>query len=435
MFQAQQKQIIQQANQQLISIRSSELDYFMSFFSNLGLNAALGIGYIAQSISQVPGFENPTQTWWGFRFLYWTASAMTLACAAYAMITAVFVSVFAQGLALRGPLGSMVRSIEGMIEEQQVIFWSFNSVIFFLAWQQIGMYFIMMDQTSAWICGAITIVAMVSWYWYALHLYNRFSWTSAELKWKDDEKSSEKDNRAPEEDDDEVDPITRLERALNRNKTQGASGSSNLENSINSRSTNSSPVKILKEIIATKSVHGEDDDAEETDGNEGSGAQVSTEDAVTGYLSLRIPGNRSFFSGLVGRSNKESGSQWKRRYFLIRGTRVYYYENNRAYEQDPQKPLNHRPISLEGYTMIAGARQAPYYISLVPADSEDERKAWKFRCDTFSEFENWTNHFVEALKKCKSWRESETGQFVDVATVIGENVAAGDINAEESDDE
>jgi hypothetical protein len=60
--------------------------------------------------------------------------------------------------------------------------------------------------------------------------------------------------------------------------------------------------------------------------------------------------------------------------------------------------LNSRPIELEGYSLVAGAVEPPYLITLIPTDAEDIRKSWKFRCDTLHEFNEWIEKFSNALK-------------------------------------
>eukprot|EP01034_Spumella_vulgaris_P035571 gene35571-43861_t len=77
----------------LVSIRAAEIEYFSQFFSSFGTQSALVLGFISGSVSQVPG------------------------------------------LALRGPLGSMVRAVEGMIVEQEQVVFFFCLSIFSFGFQ------------------------------------------------------------------------------------------------------------------------------------------------------------------------------------------------------------------------------------------------------------------------------------------------------------
>lgn len=466
MFQAQHKQLIHETNVAVVNIRSIELGYFMNFFTNFGVNAAVGFGLIAGSVSQVPGFDNPTGCWYGFIVLYWITSALTVVSSIFALITEIYVVVYGQGLALRGPSGSMVKAIDGMIDEQKTIFWAFNATLLFLGLQQIGMYFIMMDSTSAWVTGALTLVAMVSWYRYGLRLYNRFNWDKLEIAWKEEEERNAAHGKAPTPiDDDDIDPITRLEQSLRtqqqrqeqqQQQQQQASQSQQGEKKLSLRLSVMSSLSTGKTSTASKgaankttrdgksvrgSVMGDQpkpnggDGNSEDDDNEGRqiadqfeeqylAAEVASQHEEanevvrhTGFLSIRIPRKRTIFQSLGTKKggDTDSSGEWKRRFFLVQGTSIFYYTDRRAYESDPTKPLNPRPIELDGYTLIGGAQVAPYYISLVPADPEDDRKAWKFRCDTMSEFTTWLEIFTSALRKCPSWRHSEAAEFIDIA--------------------
>ena len=53
MNQANAEQVIQNANINLIAIRTAEIDYFSTFFGNFGTQFALVAGFIVSSVSQV----------------------------------------------------------------------------------------------------------------------------------------------------------------------------------------------------------------------------------------------------------------------------------------------------------------------------------------------------------------------------------------------
>ena len=53
MNQANQKVVVQNANMRLIAIRQAEVAYFSNFFGNFGTQAAIMLGFICGSVSQV----------------------------------------------------------------------------------------------------------------------------------------------------------------------------------------------------------------------------------------------------------------------------------------------------------------------------------------------------------------------------------------------
>jgi hypothetical protein len=56
MLKAGQNVVIQEANINLIAIRTAEVVYFSQFFSSFGTQCALIAGFIVNSVSQVPGY-------------------------------------------------------------------------------------------------------------------------------------------------------------------------------------------------------------------------------------------------------------------------------------------------------------------------------------------------------------------------------------------
>jgi hypothetical protein len=174
MNQANQKVVIQNANMNLIHIRTFELNYFSNFFSNFGTQSALMIGFIAGSISQVPGFDDPTDAGPFWALEYWVTSSLCVGCAIACLFSAFFILVFGQGLAIRGKEGSMIQTIDGMIIEQRYIVLLFCLTLFFFGLQCMGMYYLMFDPLSALITTIITALAMIQGYREAVRLYNRF---------------------------------------------------------------------------------------------------------------------------------------------------------------------------------------------------------------------------------------------------------------------
>eukprot|EP01031_Cornospumella_fuschlensis_P046760 gene46760-57263_t len=193
MNQARQKAVLQEANMTLVGIRAAELDYFSTFYSNFAIQAALLIGCIANSFSQVPGVDNPSDAPYFWCVVYWISTAITVSSAVHSLICSTFLQVFGQGYGLRGPIGSMVLAIDGMVIEQQNILRSFTISIFAFGVNCFSMFWIMMDSENAIACTILTIIGMILWYRYALRLYNRFSWKSMRTDWDNDDRNRAKD--------------------------------------------------------------------------------------------------------------------------------------------------------------------------------------------------------------------------------------------------
>ncbi len=186
MLKAEQQQFVQATNNQLLDIRNTEISYFISFFSNFGTQCALISGFIVNAISQVPGLDSRCNPAW--KYIYWILSALALMCAMHVLLCTMFINVFGQGLAIRGPLGSMIRAVEGMVQETNQILIAYVASIFFFAFSTIGVYFIMMEHDAAVICACITGVGIYIWYHFVLRIYNRFKWNRVnETLWHENE--------------------------------------------------------------------------------------------------------------------------------------------------------------------------------------------------------------------------------------------------------
>jgi hypothetical protein len=367
MNQANQKQVIQTANMNLVQIRQYELQYFSTFFSNFGTQAALMIGFIAGSLSQVPGTDNPAGAPYFFVVLYWVTSALTMMTGMHALLVSVFLQVFGQGLALRGPVGSMVRAVEGMVAEQQQIFYSFILTMFFFGLQAIGMYWVMMDSTSSIVCTILTVIAMFYWYQYSLRVYNRFSWKNDRVDWQDEED--------PDEELDDLNPNA-MQRTANGGN--GGNGGSKKNGSPSKNVTFSGSVAGGdKRIVSGNTVNNNNNNNAFSFSKSVSGSQRGDNNDSTETNTLRdidqfVAESHQLSSGYLTIRNTGTFGRdvWERKYFVIRGTIVYYYKDKRSFDLEPAKPINRRPIDLEGYTMIAGAVEPPYAISLVPIDPQ-----------------------------------------------------------------
>jgi hypothetical protein len=115
-----------------------------------------------------------------------------------------------------------------------------------------------------------------------------------------------------------------------------------------------------------------------------------------GYLTVYILQTQQSILSSSGESY-----QWIRYYFILKDSFVFYYSDRKAFQKNPSKPLNTRPIDLEGYQLykqnnIAGP---PFEFSLKPLSREDIRKEWKFRSDTISEEKYWLEKLSYVLSK------------------------------------
>lgn len=452
MYKASHEAVIQQANIQLVGIRYAEIQYFTQFFTTFGTQCFLLAGFICGAVSQTPAFGANCNYFW--QILYNIASASCIALATMGLLVSVFISVFGQGLAIRGPPGSMIKAIEGMVVEQHNAVALFVGAAISYVLQEIGMFFVMMDYWGA--IASSVFVACISFYTYnvAVRIYNRFHFTQETQvdQWNED--------KDPAEELGDLNPTVfktgtaasgkpSLKTTLLGSKSNSSSGkpeksilgkvASKVKKTVVGRN-NGGKTEVDDEGMIRESMKQYGDNPYYDDANEEStpyvnmndeekatpatptvvadsviGTTTGTKTTTAASGSSRENVTKLKYSGhLTVKGVKKSFSlsdPWERRYFVVEDNFIYYYKDKKSYELEPQNPINRRPIDLEGYTLVAGAVEPPYAISLVPIDADDIRKAWKFRCDTLTEFNNWVDVFTSAIK---TYNQDSQGDFVSV---------------------
>lgn len=342
MNRANQQQLVQEANMTLIDIRFYELQYFGNFFSIFGVQAVLMAGFMITSLSQQnPGVNSDSDAPYGSIVFYWMTSAICLAFGFYTICGAIVIQIYGENLAINGPIGSMITALEGMITEQRHVVISFLWTTFFFLLQYAGMCWYRMDQISAISVSAVIAAGILFAYRMLLRVYNRFSYHMTELKWSD------KDERRDAIDVGDMRPSV-------------------VEDIGGWVTGNFLPDPTSTEVITPPKSFKEFARAYGKEGIEGLG----------GHLTVMT-------------KNRMGQNLWKRRYLVLKDRYLFFYKSKQIFQSDPNKHLNTRPLNLEGYTMVAGSMQAPFLITVVPVETDDGRKIWRFRCDTSAEYNRW----------------------------------------------
>lgn len=181
MQKAEQEVLLQTTNQDVLNIRQQELNYFTTFFNSFSLQAALLAGFVLNSLN-----DNEYDKFAGHQvadYVYWISSAVLFASALHCILTTVYCNVYGAGLALRGPLGSMVRAVDGMVAEKDGIVLSFIICLTSFATSCLGYFWVIMTDEAAWISTAVMMVAMYFWCSHGLRVYNKFKWDETGTAW------------------------------------------------------------------------------------------------------------------------------------------------------------------------------------------------------------------------------------------------------------
>ncbi len=353
-------QIVQETNMGLIDIRANELEYFSFFFSGFGTNSLLMAGFMAGSLSQQNcGFDSDPGAPYASVVFYWLSCALCAATGIFTLCGAQIIQIFGQNLAINGPEGSMIVALEGMLQEQKVIVFGSLATAFFFICQMVGMLWFRADQLSAICCSCVCGFAMFVTYHWLLRIYNRFNWSKKlEMNW-DRTISSDLSNLRPSL----VEDISSW--------VMGRPSMTEHTPTIDNDRATVVGVSMKPVISESSQFHKQ--------------YRIGVRNLLLGGLLTMRSRNR------IGRT------VWKRRYVILKDNYIFFYRSRREFSLNPTKPMNKRPIDLEGYTLVGGAAKPPYAISLAPIDPEDFRKIWKFRCDTLAEFNRWIEALMTAI--------------------------------------
>lgn len=367
MLRAEQLALIQGANQQLLNIRELELDYFTSVFENFGIISGLLSGFALSCVTQVDAIN--ADAWEPMKWTFWIFCTLVMCTSLHCLLTCTFCNVFGVGLALRGPSGSMVRAVDGMIKEKDAIFVSLIATIVGFQLMSLAAGWMVMYQNAAIVCSIINILGMYYWYTYCLRIYNRFKIHKVQTAWQEGEDGptvAKSSNPLLEEPlaDDELSTGSSGSNGGKKKKSMmsrlGLGFRKGAESGVGKEQSSYSPPKPTE----------------------------SNKNRMDGYLTFKESKKGKIFSS----------EAWTRQYFVVDGSDLFYYRKKEDYLLNPGKSVKNRPLSLEGYVMSTNvAGDGTYEILLTPEDDDDERKGWSFRCDTAEEMQAWSDCFTDAL--------------------------------------
>lgn len=310
-----------------------------------------------------------------FKSWYWVSSAITIGLGIHCMLTTSMLLVFGPGLALRGPLGSMVRAIEGLVDEQQGVLWSYilcvlcfgtksalKSFIFICCNCTLfvdtgiataGTFWLMMYQVEAIICNGIMLIAMYYWYDGSIRIYNRFKWEEQGSDWgaanPEDRETNPKDSDGPDAPGGKqagyVPPVAGGMKRKSGNGTASESDS---------------------EAISNKPMLG------------------------PGSIGIHKQGYITLFD-----SSATFSSSSKRCYaVLTTNSSLWYYATKRAYDDTPKSPVKNRPVAIEDWTPKVTCTNPPT-LTLKRTSPTSKAKQLEFRFDTFEELNKWMQAFLD----------------------------------------
>lgn len=185
MNRAEQNALYQQTNIGILGIRRSEIQYYVNLNVAFGTQAALVGGFSYSVFSQTPLNYDLLYVEY-FADVYWIMSTITIALSVHVIISTMMLQVLGPGLALYGPVGSMVNAAEGLKIEQKQIIYAFTWMMVLFAVSTIISFWVVMSYYSAAGSSVAFLVAARYWYYYSERIYLRFYWDAEKEKWNED---------------------------------------------------------------------------------------------------------------------------------------------------------------------------------------------------------------------------------------------------------
>ena len=237
----------------------------------------------------------------------------------------------------------------------------------------IATYFIMMNLTMASVAAFINIMGGIYTYRTCLIIYNRFKLiggSDSKLNYSnkdDNHELNDGDDDEYEDYNDENDSKNeRLVKAVRKNS--GGSFFGKMFNFGNKAKRNSFSGDRYRNGASENDIEGFE-----------KVSKISKKVRVKGFMSMK--------------KDDRSRSSWKRYYFVMVRSNLYYYKNQADWEYNRVNPIKSRPIDLTGYIVSGMSVEPPYQISLSPSDADDIRRIWEFRIDTVHEMDAWIRAF------------------------------------------
>lgn len=349
MLKAEQLALIQEANKQLLNIRNTELTYFRDMFLSFGVvTGGVICGFSSTVLSQI--MAKTVDVSEGWKWLYWVTVPLIMCFGFHNLLCTTFANMYGSELALRGPSGSMVRAVDGMVKEKDSIFLTLLVTVMLYQFLALCCSFMVMDDYCAYVSTVILVLGSYYWYTYCLRIYNRFKIHGVQFAWKEQVDGPRVSQRNPQSDGasrpSTINP-------LNKSGNKDISGDGD---------------------VVTLQYRKSDD---------------LSENNMQGYLDLK--GTKKVLFRTV--------NVLDRKYFVVQGADLYYYHTKEEYELDPSKSVRSRPISLAGYDVMSSTDESGgFSIILTPDEDDAEMRSWEFCCDTAEQVQSWGEAFSRASK-------------------------------------
>lgn len=171
MIKAKEKLLAHTTTNTVVNIQNIELQYFVTFFTTIGLQCAFIATFQIRTISQVP-IGRLTTTESVVSLAYWIAGSISISLGFFGFLMCLYIRVFGQYLAIHGPPGSVLKAIQIFLHYQHMIITTFSYNIVALAISAGFEFYVFMKLNVAIVTTFIIAISARVWYHYCWRIYN-----------------------------------------------------------------------------------------------------------------------------------------------------------------------------------------------------------------------------------------------------------------------
>lgn len=306
-------------------------------------------------------------------------------------------SVYGQGLAIRGDVGSMVRALNGMIISQQNVLISFVISVFTFMICSIGMYFIPYNRKAATISGSIILAGIVVTYSFCLRIYNRFKFQQIDPNDRMEFNDAKENKRRIDDDDDGI-PLELKQKYLSNDISKESNDSLEIDVrsvSTASRASSSSPKKLkLPHKLFSSKFSRRSSNESKKEVNITVLPWIDTSIVYEGYLCTDMQPDRkssSFFT------SKPKSLKFVERYLVLRSDNcLYCYSSHDSFKNKPYELFNRIPVDLRGLHLeVPNIKRPPFKLLFKQEviDFQNIKKPIEFQCNSMQEASRWIDAF------------------------------------------
>lgn len=110
--------------------------------------------------------------------------------------------MFGQGMALRGPPGSMAIALDGIAAEQDQILYSFAFLMLAVGISNCSLCIIVMSQYTAYLMCGVVLLGIAVWYSFCVRIVNKFKFVAEKVRFRESITSAGRPSATSEDQED-----------------------------------------------------------------------------------------------------------------------------------------------------------------------------------------------------------------------------------------